>query len=169
MQVSSGAGQGTEGGQLKCFDNRSVGLVRRDSESCGLKSSFSLGKERDKQRREMNLSKNKCSKWKRYKFRMEKQGTGWSSMQRVLVGVPHAPGGIEELVDDAGLGDMAEIGNKNQPDRCQAFFSWRCGLVEGQRRLVSQCFELARVLDGQGVGWRPDFSERLLQIVLSLD
>lgn len=38
-------------------------------------------------------------------------------MEQHVVGVPHSPGGSE--VDDAGLGNMAEIGSRNQPNRCR--------------------------------------------------
>lgn len=42
---------------------------------------------------------------------MEKEGTGWSSEQKILNGAPHSPDGSKELVDIARLGDVIGLGS----------------------------------------------------------
>lgn len=91
----------------------------------------------------MNLGNNKCNKGKRYKFKMEKQGSGWRIEQSILNSALHSLGRTKGLVDVAGLGDTTGQGSffKLSP-----FGSVDSGLVEGQRRLMNQCHELAKSL-----------------------
>lgn len=86
------------------------------------------------------MGNNKLSRGKRYKFKMEKQGTGWSSEQRICNSAPHSPGMSRELVDVARLGDMTGLGNRNQPDSCWDLSSsflflgvWTVNLLRARR------------------------------------